>query len=279
MARLDEQLYSFMTEHTADMTEEWLRKIHTSGRGVYAAGATSEAYQQLRIMNAKLNQAVTSIFLGRNADLTEWAGTIGSVRSRSDTPLFDFVKNLSIFKSVYFSHLERFITENEEYISALEALKWGRAAGAKFDEASELVTQTYISDYEKIMKSQQATIVELETPVISIGENLGVIPLVGEIDTHRASYIASFGLQRASELELEYIVLDLSGVPIIDTMVANELFQMYDSFKLLGIEMVLTGMRPEIAMTSINLGLKFSKVRTFAHLRQAISYIQRKEES
>ncbi|MBS4199079.1 STAS domain-containing protein [Bacillus sp. FJAT-49732] len=131
-----------------------------------------------------------------------------------------------------------------------------------------------MEDYEYIFTSQQETILELGTPVIRVDKNIGIIPLVGEIDTYRASKILETSLNKASEMELEWIILDLSGVPIIDTMVANQIFQLGETFRLLDISMIITGMRPEIAQTSISLGLDFSRMKTFAHLYQAMHYLR-----
>ncbi|MBS4221838.1 STAS domain-containing protein [Lederbergia citrea] len=274
MKMIEEKLLHFMMENITNMTEEWFDKVYTSGIGVYAQPKNSEAFVQLRAMNAKFNKAVTQSMLGSDMELVEWAESIASSRTRSATPLYDVIVNFSTFRSIYYAKIEQFIENHENEVTGKMVIGWVRIISRKFDEATQLVTQKYINDYEHIFSSQQETIIALGTPVIKVDEQLGIIPLVGEIDTYRASKLIESSLNKASEMELEYIILDLSGVPIIDTMVANQIFQLGESFNLLGISMIITGMRPEIAQTSISLGLDFSEMKTFAHLYQAINYIR-----
>lgn len=272
MAKIEEKLYEFMTSNITNMTNEWFDKVYTSGIGVYAQPKNSKTFAQLREMNGRFNTAITDSLFGKEAVLQEWAEEIASSRTNTATPLYDVIVNFSIFRSIYYSFLEQFIDENG--VPGKLVIDWVRIISRRFDEATQLVTQKYIDDFEYIFSAQQETIIALGTPVIKVDEDLGIIPLVGEIDTYRASKLMEQSLKKASEMELEYVILDLSGVPVIDTMVANQVFQLGESFNLLGISMIITGMRPEIAQTSISLGLDFSQMKTFAHLYQAIKYIR-----
>lgn len=278
MNTTEQKLTEFMIAHIPDMTSEWFENVYTSGVGVYADKRDSAAFTELRELNRIFNEAITESIIGKDAKLEKWAEEVGSSRNRTGTPLYDVIANFSIFKKIYYRYLNMFIDDQGNDVTAKKVMEWVRVISSKFDEAVQLVTRTYIKDYERIFTSQQETILALETPVIKIDEQTGIIPLVGEIDTYRAYKLAESSLVKASDLQLEYVILDLSGVPIIDTMVANQIFQLCDSFNLLGMEMYITGMRPEIAQTSINLGLDFSRLVSFAHLYQAIQYIRKKEE-
>lgn len=275
MNTIEQKLHEYMNENISNMTNDWFDKVYTSGVGVYAQPRDSKEFRKLKEMNGKFNIAVTKSLFGEEKYLSEWADEIAASRTQTGTPLHDVIVNFSIFRKIYYSYVDRFIEENETDVTGRMVIKWVKVISKKFDQAIELVTKKYIRDYEYIFSSQQETILALGTPVIKIDEGLGIIPLVGEIDTYRAVKIMEHSLEKASEMQLEYIILDLSGVPIIDTMVANQIFQLGETFGLLGIEMIITGIRPEIAQTSISLGLDFSRMQTFAHLHQAIKHIKK----
>lgn len=275
MRMIEQKLHEYMIENITNMTNDWFDKVYTSGVGVYAQPKDSEEFRKLEEMNAKFNKAVTKSLCGEERYLSEWADEIAASRTETGTPLHDVIVNFSIFRKIYYSYIDRFIDENEKDVSAKMVIRWVKIISKKFDEATQLVTKKYIHDYENIFSSQQETILELGTPVIKVDEGLGIIPLVGRIDTNRAAKILEYSPKKAIEMKLEYIILDLSGVPIVDTMVANQIFQLYETFHMLGIEMIITGIRPEIAQTSISLGLDFSQMQTFAHLHQAIQHFKK----
>ncbi|MBW8348992.1 STAS domain-containing protein [Bacillus sp. IITD106] len=270
---VEKKIYEFLKKNVSNMSSDWIEQAYTSGKGIYAEPKDSEAYQQIKSMNQEFIIALTDSLFGKETSLNEWSSSLASNRSHTGTPLFDIIVNSSIFRSLYYSYIESFIEEHENEVSGKMVIKWVRTISRKFDEAIQLVTKKYMDEYEYIFSSQQETILELGTPVIKIEKHIGIIPLVGEIDTYRAGKILETSLNKASEMELEWIILDLSGVPVIDTMVANQIFQLKETFRLLDISMIITGMRPEIAQTSISLGLDFSRIKTFSHLYQAIHYL------
>ncbi|MDP4164913.1 MAG: STAS domain-containing protein, partial [Bacillota bacterium] len=100
----------------------------------------------------------------------------------------------------------------------------------------------------------------------------------GDLDTKRAQQLMDRALEQGTNYNLTYMIIDLSGVPIIDTMVADQLFKVISSLKLVGIETCLTGIRPEIAQTMVNLGIDFKSILTFSSLHQALGNLQRSKK-
>ncbi|MHA7098121.1 STAS domain-containing protein [Priestia aryabhattai] len=111
---------------------------------------------------------------------------------------------------------------------------------------------------------------ELSTPVISISDTVGVLPLTGRIDDYKSSDFAEKIMAQAKDLEFSCLIIDLSGVPSIDTMMTNELFQVVNMLELLGIDTTITGIRPEIALTAVQLGVDFSETKTYGKLKDAV---------
>ncbi|PLS17495.1 hypothetical protein CVD28_12530 [Bacillus sp. M6-12] len=126
------------------------------------------------------------------------------------------------------------------------------------------------------MYAAEITALELSIPIVRVTEEIGIIPLVGDLDTKRSQELMEKALQNGTELGLSHLIIDLSGVPIIDTMVANYIFQVIEALKLVGIQVILTGIRPEIAQTMVNLGINLGDISTFGSLHQAVRNIQNK---
>ncbi|KUP09892.1 modulator protein RsbR [Bacillus coahuilensis m2-6] len=121
------------------------------------------------------------------------------------------------------------------------------------------------------LESQANLIYELTAPVITITDQLGLLPIIGEIDTNRTKHILESTLKQVADLHLSTLIIDLSGVIMIDTMVAQRLFQMVEALKLLGTKTVISGIRPEVALTSVQLGIDFTALETSANLRTLIA--------
>ncbi|WP_273130633.1 STAS domain-containing protein [Bacillus weihaiensis] len=141
------------------------------------------------------------------------------------------------------------------------------------DRAVHLLSLTYSENYLSRINAAEITALELSIPVIQITEDMGVLPLVGDIDTRRSQELMERALESVSTLGLSHIFIDLSGVPIIDTMVAHHLFRVVEALKLVGVKTILSGIRPEIAQTMVQLGIEIQHLTTFSSLHKAIKYI------
>jgi rsbT co-antagonist protein RsbR len=125
----------------------------------------------------------------------------------------------------------------------------------------------------KRLQSQQEMINELSSPVISLGKNTALLPLVGDIDTVRSKFILERTLEQCYQKSVNHLLLDLSGVIMIDTMVAQQIFQLIEALEMIGVKTTLSGIRPEIAQTAVQLGLNFDKISIISTLSNAINTI------
>ncbi|MGW9019594.1 STAS domain-containing protein [Priestia megaterium] len=147
------------------------------------------------------------------------------------------------------------------------------------DNAIQFVSKSYVKDYTEKISYAQYAIDELSVPVVRMTQEIGILPLVGDLDTKRAKYLMESALEKGREYKLKWLIIDLSAVPIIDTMVADQLFKVIAGLKLLGIEGVISGIRPEIAQTMVSLGIKVEEIRSFSSLYQAVQYTNSLEAS
>ncbi|MHA7098103.1 STAS domain-containing protein [Priestia aryabhattai] len=140
------------------------------------------------------------------------------------------------------------------------------------DHSAQWLSKSYIQDYTNKIKHAQYAIDELSVPIVRMTEEIGILPLVGDLDTKRAQILMENALTKGSEYHLKLLIIDLSAVPIIDTMVADQVFKVIAALRLIGINVVLSGIRPEIAQTMVNLGIEMNRIKTFSSLHQAVTY-------
>ncbi|RDI38013.1 STAS domain-containing protein [Falsibacillus pallidus] len=141
---------------------------------------------------------------------------------------------------------------------------------AVVDRAVHYLSISYTRKFYSRINVAEAAALELSIPVIKITDTIGVLPLIGDIDTQRAQELMNKALSKGSELSLEHIIIDLSGVPIVDTMVADNIIKVVSALSLLGINATLSGIRPEIAQTIIHLGINVSDISISKSLQLAL---------
>lgn len=271
-----QDLYDYLLEHAREMSSEWLSQREPYDHSVYSATAPPQITAELFEQNQLFIQRVTSTLINFDEQsFVNWARNLAEERVKAQSPLYQTIKNFRKFRTIYWQYVMRFVEESETDIEPIYIAEWSRVLNGSFDLMIELFSKYYNEMTTKQLHAQQAMITELSAPVIKLTDAIGVLPLVGEIDTYRAQLIQQKTLDKCVEHGIEFLIIDLSGVPIIDTMVAQQLFQLIESVTLLGLEASLTGIRPEIAQTAIQLGINFGKVRTYAHLKQALAlYIE-----
>ncbi|MCF2132169.1 STAS domain-containing protein [Strepomyces sp. STD 3.1] len=142
------------------------------------------------------------------------------------------------------------------------------------DNAIQFVSKSYIKDYTEKINYAQYAIDELSVPVVRMTEEIGILPLVGDLDTKRAQLLMENALDKGNQYKFKWLIIDLSAVPIIDTMVADQLFKVIAALKLVGIDVIISGIRPEIAQTMVSLGINLTEIRSFSSLHQAVQYTQ-----
>ncbi len=120
------------------------------------------------------------------------------------------------------------------------------------------------------LREQQNVVMELSTPVIRVWDKILVLPLIGTVDSVRAQQVMENILIKISETESQVVIIDITGVPVIDTLVASHLIKTVAAVKLLGADSIITGINPEIAQTLVHLGVDLNEVVTKANLERGI---------
>jgi rsbT co-antagonist protein RsbR len=136
--------------------------------------------------------------------------------------------------------------------------------------AEEMLRQSI--SQEETIRAQEAALAELSTPLIPISDQVMVMPLIGAVDSRRAQQVLEALLEGVASSRALIAILDITGVPVVDTQVANALLRAAQAVKLLGAQVVLTGIRPEVAQTLVGLGADLSGIVTCGSLQTGIAY-------
>jgi len=133
----------------------------------------------------------------------------------------------------------------------------------------------FVQERERIIREQQEAIRELSTPVLPVRERLLILPIIGVIDPQRARQLTEQLLRGIRTNRAKVVVMDITGVPTIDSTVANHLVQTVESARLLGATVIVTGLSPEIAQTLVTVGVELGKMNTVGDLRGGIEEAER----
>ncbi|HEY3234921.1 MAG TPA: STAS domain-containing protein [Polyangiaceae bacterium] len=155
------------------------------------------------------------------------------------------------------------------------ATKLGEAMNGLLDMVMGFIGEAYLATKEQIIGQQQEAIREISTPVLQVRDQLLIIPIVGLVDTHRARLLTEGLLKAIRERRAKGVVMDITGVPIVDSKVANHLAQACEAARLMGALVVMTGISSEIALTLVTIGAQLQGVRTVGDLQGGIELIER----
>jgi len=134
---------------------------------------------------------------------------------------------------------------------------------------------SFVQERERIIRQQQEAIRELSTPVLQVRERLLILPIIGVIDPQRARQLTEQLLRGIRANRAKVVVIDITGVPSVDSTVANHLVQTVDASRLMGATVIVTGLSSEIAQTLVTIGVDLTKMKTVGDLQGGIEEAER----
>ncbi|WP_409253008.1 STAS domain-containing protein [Bacillus sp. SCS-153A] len=273
-------LYDYLIEHTPSFTQEWLKCQEIRTGSHYSLDAPPEIQEKIKEQNGKYFKLMAESLFRNEQEMkkaiSDWTKQTASQRANSDTSLSEVTRNGGHFRRLMLNYVERFAEQTEHQVTIKDLMDWVQKMNIAFDYVMETFTNNFLNILLDRLSSQSNLINELSAPVITLTDNVGLLPIIGDIDTTRAKSILETTLQQSTEAGISYLIIDLSGVVMVDTMVAQQIFHLIESLALIGVQTILTGIRPEVAMTAIQLGIDFSEIQTENSLKRVILTLAKK---
>ncbi|CAB3754116.1 STAS domain-containing protein [Paraburkholderia solisilvae] len=148
---------------------------------------------------------------------------------------------------------------------------WSWSVNQLFDALGIYTTEVFQRSREAIILRQQEELLELSTPVVQLWEGIIALPLIGTLDSARAQVVMESLLQTIVDTGAAIAIIDITGVPTVDTLVAQHLMKTIAAARLMGADCIISGIRPQIAQTIVHLGVDLSGVRTKSSLADAFA--------
>jgi rsbT co-antagonist protein RsbR len=267
-------LIAKVLETRADsLRAEWLKDL---GKSVGKSAQGRISREDLEHQGSEFLQLLTVAAKARHAaDLSDPASK----------PLRDFLEALSrarVQQGFSASETATFIFSLKRPLFELLAKEAGNNAQLLAEEvwgATELLdtlglhtTAAFQRTREELINRQQREMLELSTPVVKLWEGILALPMIGTLDSARTQVVMESLLQRIVETGSQIAILDITGVPTVDTLVAQHLLKTVTALRLMGAECVISGIRPQIAQTIVHLGVDLQGVVTKANLSDALSW-------
>lgn len=139
------------------------------------------------------------------------------------------------------------------------------------DRLALTTTETVMNTREELISRQQLELLELSTPVVKLWDGILALPIIGTLDSARTQVVMENLLQTIVATNSKYAIIDITGVPTVDTLVAQHLLKTITAARLMGAECIISGVRPQIAQTIVHLGINLEDVVTKARLSDALA--------
>ena len=257
---MEQRLTNIILAHRDEIIKKWLEKLDQSKIAEYGETISQESIEQTN------REFVNVIFSniesdGGTDDLHEFSEKIVNL----GWPLGYLTEGMQAFRSVTIKVILEDIGEtnsNDEFLSIMEGVNdW-------VDPIKNRLINEYSHNWTNIVSLQKVALQELSAPLIPVMEGITVMPLVGTIDTDRAKLIMENLLNGVIKNHAEVVLIDITGVPVVDTMVAHHIIQAAEAVRLVGSQCILVGIRPEIAQTIVNLGIDLRNFPTKSSLQK-----------
>ncbi|ASF38322.1 RsbT co-antagonist protein RsbRB [Halobacillus halophilus] len=268
------ELHDFLLHKAEDLTEQWYESLDKSDpRGVYAS-KDPKVIETLKGQNFEFHQHLCKVFIQPMDQFLEefddWVMKIASDPEHLSTPTYLIMREFLRVRDQYLYFVKEFIAVSDHAYTQEQIDRWKEVLIKAFDIVTMRVVEEKSNQLDTRIDKQQKTINELSSPLIDLSNGRALLPLVGDIDSSRASAIMDNTLKGCTDKGIDQLFIDLSGVYLVDTMVAHQIFQLISGLQLIGVSTTLSGIRPEIAHTAVQLGIDFGQISITPTLAQAI---------
>ncbi|MBL7260866.1 STAS domain-containing protein [Paractinoplanes lichenicola] len=256
---------ALLEENQEALVAAWTDRVTTSLRGRLS-------HAELQRQTSEMRRAFQQALAGAAQDLTtEAAGELraqladlSATRARQGFTATETAVSVFALKEAVLNVLDGSdATTLRDYV----------AFSSFVDEAALFTFDSYVRVREELIADQAEQLLELSTPVVKLWEGVVAVPLVGTLDSARAQVVMERLLQTLVDTGSPYAIIDITGVPAVDTQVAQHVLKTVVAARLMGADCIISGIRPQIAQTIVALGIEFGDIATKASLADALRYV------
>jgi len=254
-----------LEEHQEALVAAWTDRVAQSLRGRLSR-------VELERQTAELRKGFRAALAGGSSDLGQESAAelraqlseLSGARARQGFSATETAVSVFAFKEAVLGAMDGGDTANlRDYV----------AFSAFVDDAALFTFDSYVQAREALIADQAEQLLELSTPVVKLWEGVVAVPLVGTLDSARAQVVMERLLQTLVDTGSPYAIIDITGVPAVDTQVAQHILKTVVAARLMGADCIISGIRPQIAQTIVALGIEFGDIATKASLADALRYV------
>ena len=269
MATLHATTVQALQSNKLSLLTTWIESLEASGatRNVKEADLKQQANDFLNTLIAALEQGGS-----QNVNQENWAETRVLLEKLSHSRALVGQDSQQTASFIFALKGPLFALLQREYVDQPAQL------AEQLWEISELLDalgmhtiRTFQKSRELVIKRQQEELLELSTPVVKLWDGVLALPMIGTLDSQRTQVVMESLLQRIVDTGAEIAIIDITGVPTVDTLVAQHLLKTVTAIRLMGADCIISGVRPQIAQTIVHLGLDLQGVVTKANLADALA--------
>ena len=251
-----------------EVLEDWIRFQRSGGsKGSVMTNESelrSQAKEFLGLFERTLRSADTDVMSPAWAEVREFLSRLSRVRAQQGATPADTAMFVFSLKQALFVHLR---AEPDIAADAFADEVW--ASTLLLDRLGLYTTELYQKSREEVIARQQQELLELSTPVVRLWEGVLALPLIGTLDSARTQIVMENLLNEIVSTGAAMAIIDITGVPTVDTLVAQHLLKTVAAARLMGADCIISGIRPQIAQTIVHLGVDLEDVITKATLADA----------
>ncbi len=267
MTQQYEALLGILNTKEDALIQEWLAEA-AQGTSLPPANFASDARELLQALRTALQSAPPPRGMLQPGSAWHTLNGVLESLSRSRAARGETAGDTSVFvlalKKALFTQLQA-VGSSDDLAPAL----W--SATELVDRLAQHTVNTFQLAREDIIRRQQEELLELSTPVIKLWDGVLAVPMIGTLDSNRTQVVMETLLQRIVDTESEIAIIDITGVPTVDTLVAQHLLKTVAAIRLMGADCIVSGIRPQIAQTIVHLGIDLQGIHTRATLADALA--------
>ncbi|MDY7559855.1 STAS domain-containing protein [Pseudomonas sp. 10B1] len=274
MAALQQRTTDAMKKSQSQLSATWLAGLEASGatRNLKEDDLKQQVAEFLRLIVAVWEKGSTQSLAGGDWDETrqflEKLSHSRALLGQDSQQTASFIFSL---KGALFAVLQ---SEYKDDPAMLADQLW--QISELLDALGMHTIRTFQKSREAVIKRQQEELLELSTPVVKLWDGVLALPMIGTLDSQRTQVVMESLLQRIVDTGSEIAIIDITGVPTVDTLVAQHLLKTVTAIRLMGADCIISGVRPQIAQTIVHLGLDLQGVVTKANLADALALALRR---